>query len=236
MYEIAIVDDKKSESAILNGYISKFFSEVGGEYKVDVFDNGFKFLESFSSNYKLVFLDIEMPNLSGMDVASEIRNIDKDVCIVFCTCFARYAVKGYEVSAFDYFVKPFDYSTFYPKMQRILTKLNSEAHKPSVMLRASGESVRLNIDDIAFVEVHDHELFYYVGQSKPLVVRQSMKAAEEMLGDGSFVRCNDGCLINLKYVTCVRRDEILLGKRVFAMSRSKKKKCLEAIADFYGKR
>ena len=125
MLNIAIVEDEKEMSNCLRDYLIKFFNEENISIDVSIFDNGNIFLEKYKLNYNLIFLDIKMPSIDGMEVAQKIRKIDKNVMIIFVTSLAQYAIKGYEVNAFDYILKPIDYYNFKLKMSR--TELNPKS-------------------------------------------------------------------------------------------------------------
>ena len=87
-------------------YCARFSEESGQEIALDVFANGLQFLSAYDPAYRLVFFDIEMPILNGLEAAKALYEMDKNSAIVFYTNMAKYAIKGYEVGALDFLVKP----------------------------------------------------------------------------------------------------------------------------------
>lgn len=106
MLKIAIVEDEEEEVALLEEGIKRFFAESGTEYITAVFRNGMKFLEGYRGDCDVVLMDIEMPLLDGFRTAQKLREIDPSVTLIFITNMPNYAVKGYEVDALGFIVKP----------------------------------------------------------------------------------------------------------------------------------
>lgn len=119
MIKIAIAEDEKKEAEKLESYIRRYGAEHGENYNVSVFTNGIDFVSS-AEPFHIVFLDIDMPLMGGLDAAKKLREADKSACIIFVTNLAQYAVKGYEVDAMDFVVKPIDYPSFESKFKKAL--------------------------------------------------------------------------------------------------------------------
>lgn len=109
MIHIAIVEDEKSYIKQLTEYIDRFSREFSQEIKLSVFTDGDEILEKYTADYDIILLDIQMRFIDGMTAAEKIREMDKSVVIMFITNMTSYAVKGYEVDALDYMVKPVEY-------------------------------------------------------------------------------------------------------------------------------
>ena len=123
MIRIAIVEDEPVASETLKNMIIKFMSEnvVSAEFDIAEFSDAETFLGNFSE-YEVIFLDIQMSGMSGMDAAREVRKRNEKVLIVFVTNMAQYAVESYEVEAYDFILKPLSYGNFFMKFRRILKK------------------------------------------------------------------------------------------------------------------
>ena len=117
-YQVAIVEDDSQASSQLKEMLLRFGGESFVSFEVDTYSDGLKFISSFHAQYDLVFLDIEMPYLNGMDAAKKIRETDKNVLIVFVTNLAQFALEGYEVQAFDFILKPITYPNLKMKLMR----------------------------------------------------------------------------------------------------------------------
>lgn len=112
MVSIAIVDDDTEDILTLERHIARYFAEKGGEYGIASFYDGSELMRDYAPKYDIVFLDIDMEKLNGMAAAKRIRDTDEHTAIVFVTRMAKYAIKGYEVSALDFIVKPVEYGSF----------------------------------------------------------------------------------------------------------------------------
>lgn len=122
MIKIAIVEDEEKYQIQLEDCLNKFFIEKNIDFEYKVFKNGLDFVESFQSNYDVIFFDIELPIMNGMEASKKIRNIDHNVEIIFVTRLNNYAIDGYLVNAFDYVLKPINYTSFALKLDRLIKK------------------------------------------------------------------------------------------------------------------
>ena len=120
MFRIAVIEDENSVADTLKEYIDRFFSEAKKDYTVNHFDNAIKFLDQYKCEYDLILMDINLPGLDGMSAISKLREKDKEVKVIFVTSLAQYAIKGYEVNAFDFVIKPVNYYNFALKLNRVI--------------------------------------------------------------------------------------------------------------------
>ena len=120
MRNVAIVEDEQGAGDLLQSYIERYASENNIQFNVVRFSNAADFLEGYMPIYAVVFMDIQMPKMNGMDGAVELRKLDKTVSIIFITNLVQYARKGYEVDAVSFLVKPVSYYDFYMKFEKAL--------------------------------------------------------------------------------------------------------------------
>ena len=112
MAKIAVVEDNDAMRAQLCGFIAQYAQESGHQLDVTAFSDGAQLVEPYRPGFDIIFLDIEMPKLGGMPTAERIRRQDPDVVLVFVTNMAQYAIRGYEVDALDFVLKPVSYYQF----------------------------------------------------------------------------------------------------------------------------
>ena len=112
MRNIAIVDDDENIRQQLQSYLKKYTENFGEDFVVSEFSIPEAFLTNYKSNYDVVFMDIDMPGMNGLQAAKRLRELDEKVVLIFVTNLAQYAIKGYEVAATDFVVKPVEYSKF----------------------------------------------------------------------------------------------------------------------------
>lgn len=237
MTAIAIIDDDKRDTDVLLEYIERFENgrNTSGErrYRAVVFDSGENFSKADMSEYAVVFLDIDMPGINGIETAKKLREVNPNAALIFITNMAQYAIDGYKVDALDFMLKPVAYFDFALKMQKVENYVKKFSDKTVVIKTPSGGTVRLNSSDILYVEVLQHYLTYHT-VSGDHTARGTMAEAENELVPFSFCRAAKSYLVNLNHVTSVRGNEIKLGSIVLYSSRSKKDVFLRRFCEHAG--
>jgi len=119
MIRVAIVEDNPADRMQIEQHTRRFFAENEEAVQIYTFGNGIDFLEHYRAHYDVIFLDIEMPLMDGMETAEKIRKLDPYVILIFVTNMSQLALKAYEVNAYDFIVKPMVYSAFDFKMRKV---------------------------------------------------------------------------------------------------------------------
>ena len=230
MINVAIVEDDAADAILLNHCIDKFARENGVEIEVARFDTAVDFLDKYAPRYDIVFMDIDMPMLSGMHASAQLRRMDKDVLLIFVTNLVQYAVDGYEVGAFDFIVKPIGYYNFSVKLKRALDRIDRFSGV-SVNIRTREKLTRISSNDIRYIEVFDHNLIYHTSKENFTAVG-TLSEVEKILPADSFFRCSRCYLVNLRYVTVVRGTSVHVGGDEILISESRRKALFAALADY----
>ncbi len=231
MIRVAIVEDDKKHAERLYLFLRQFGKERNQEFSADFFDNGMDFVSDYNGSYEIVLMDIEMPYMNGMDCAFRLRRVDKNVIIVFVTSMVQYAVKGYEVGAMGFVVKPIEYFSFAVLMDKILEKIEADSAKE--LFIGNGDHVkRLLSRDIYYIEVMDHYLIYHTVNGEFREIGK-MSDVELQLGGSDFFRCSKSYLVNLRYVREVGDNEATVGNDKLLISRRRKKGFLLAVNSFF---
>lgn len=231
MTNIAIVEDEKEERDRIRGYIDRFCKERAVSCHVDVFSDGSSFLASYAGGYDLVFMDIELGDENGFDAATKLRSMDENVIIIFVTNLARYAVKGYEISALDFIVKPMTYETFVLKMNRVIEKL--KLSDGEITVNARGASVNLPISRIIYVETDGHVAVFHTEDGEYRTYA-SLKNVEKQINSPLFFKSNSCYLVNLKYVRGVDGFDMNINGEVLQVSRARKSELVKALNMYWG--
>lgn len=232
MLKIAIVDDETVYIDQIQTYIEQYGQEKNREIQTEAFCDGSGLLEHYSPRFDIILLDIELGEMNGMEVAREIRKRDQEVVLVFITNMAQYAINGYDVGALDYVLKPINYYTFSVRLDRALSRVKKRQTEELLLNLADGIK-RIRVDQIHYVEVQNRMLHYHTEQGV-FVVRGTLHGAEEMLMDSHFVRCNHWYLVNLQYVSEIRRNIVIVAGDELEISRRNKTAFMSELTDYMG--
>ncbi|MCD8367379.1 MAG: LytTR family DNA-binding domain-containing protein [Clostridiales bacterium] len=229
---IAVAEDEAACVTQLKRYLAQVQEEAGIPLSADFFPDGAALVQAYSGNYDVLLLDIEMPLMDGMTAAQEIRKRDSEVMIMFITRMARYAVKGYQVRAFDFVVKPISYSIFSVKLRQMADQIERRSGKELLLTTEDGVC-RLTLPHIHYIEVINHRLQFHTDQG----IRKSagtLNQMEKELHPYGFARCNSGFLVNLRYVTEVRKNVAVVAGEELIISRPRRKAFLQELTDYVG--
>lgn len=227
MINVAIVEDDDAAAESLAGFIARAGQDTGEGFCVTRFRNALDLISDYKAQFDILFMDIELPGMDGMTACRKLRETDGVTVVVFVTNMAQYAVRGYEVNALDYIVKPVAYYDFLLKLKRAVAFVR--AHDDGVLSVAkAGGYVRLYIRDIAYVEVMGHKLCYHTSDGGVTEAYDTLSGAERRLEGYDFIRCNNYCLVNPAHITYVHGYELRVGDRTMEISHPKKKKFTEA--------
>lgn len=140
IFKIAIVEDELCCQENIKKLLMRYSEEHHMEFSFFTFDNGSKFLDEFKPfEYDIVFMDIDMPGINGMETAKEMRQKDDEAILVFVTDLAQYAIKGYEVDAYDFIVKPVNYEHLVMKFSRLIPVVSQrKKQKPILISKNAG--------------------------------------------------------------------------------------------------
>lgn len=232
MYHVAIVEDESSFATQLQEYLKKYEEENDVRFKISVFGDGAEILEDYQPLYDIILLDIEMPKVNGMKAAEEIRAQDADVTLMFITNMANYAIRGYEVGALDFVMKPINYYTFSMKMTRVLKRTKQKAQQEILLTLPDGVK-KLNVQQIYYVEVQNRMLYYHTDEGV-FVMRGTMQSVEQLLAPYAFAKCNHWYIVNLKHVSEVKKSMAVVAGNELEVSRRNRTAFLKALTDYVG--
>ena len=233
MYQVAIVEDEPRDEFILRQHLERYGDEREERFDVTLFETASEFV-SCQRVFDLVFMDIQLPGISGIDAAELMRTYNETTAIIFVTDLAQYAVRGYEVDALDFMVKPVSYASFSLRMDRAMRVLRRNAGR-RLVLNVKGGPIIVPASALVYVELVGHDLVYHLDDGTEPRARGSMRQAEEMRAEASFLRISSGQLVNMGHVVSVQGDALTMsnGARLY-FSRARRKEAMEALACYLG--
>ena len=224
------IDDEPLALRLVSDYVSKtpFLELVGA------FDNPLDAIDFLSTqSADLIFVDIQMPDLTGIEFARSLENAPK---IIFTTAYEKYALEGFKLNAIDYLLKPFSYEEFLKAAQKARkqseleasTLPSIEANNQFLFLKSEYKIRRINFNDILYIEgLKDYIKVYTTGEDKPVLSLNSMKSLEQKLPDDQFMRVHRSFIVNLNKIDTIERSRIIFGKTYIPVSDQYKDKFQE---------
>lgn len=211
-----IVDDEPLAVKLIESYVAKTPDlKLLGSYTDSV-----EAITAIKENpADLLFLDIQMPDINGMELA---RLIPEKTRVIFTTAFKEYAFESYEVSALDFLLKPIRYNKFIAAVEKARKWFSHEtesapapAERDSVFIRVDGELRQLNVSDIMYVSGMKDYVVFYLDDGSKLVTHLTMKAVEDMLPTSDFLRIHRSYIVALKKIRSVDRNNcVYIGKEI----------------------
>lgn len=204
------IDDEPYALKQIAGYILKTpFLELAGSCS-----NSFEALEIMASDsVDLIFCDINMPEMSGMDFA---KTLPPGTNIIFTTAYSQYAVESYKVDAVDYLLKPVTYEDFLKAAIKAQNRLRENAAKPDkpqqrehFFVNADGKHVRVDLAEIDYIESVSEYVKIFTSDRKSLMTLMRLKNLENSLPKDSFMRVHRSYIVNIKNITTIERNRIV---------------------------
>lgn len=223
-----IIDDEPLARELIKSYVDKTpVLELEGAFESAA--DAMKCV--MAGDIDVIFLDINMPMLNGIEFASV---IPPSARIIYVTAYEQYALQGFKVNALDYLLKPVSYPEFlkavgkaveWHTMRRAATREN-KTHTGMITVKADHRLVQMRTDSIRYIEVQKDRVIFYRTEGEPVSSLMSMKEIEEQLPDDVFMRIHRSFIVNLRNVEIVERGRVVFGKTYIPISDSRREEFL----------
>ena len=218
MLELVICDDEKQYRNDLKKILGTELELFGIDYHITEFLSGEELIrEAEKDNYQIIFLDIEMGGLNGVETAKRLRLKNRQSVIIFVTSHPDFVFQGYEVRALNYILKPYEPGKILSVLHAALEELQISAEKYYIVERRSG-SVRVPLSEIRYV-FSDRRLLHMVTEAEEYTFYGKLGDMEEHLSS-AFVRIHSRYLVHLKYVEKLTGNTVWVSGEELPVSRS----------------
>ncbi len=213
---IAIDDEPLALKQISDYVIKTPYLELIGQ-----FDSAVQSLSFLQDNkVDLMFVDINMPDLSGMDF---VKSLHKAPGVIFTTAYSEYAIEGFRVDAIDYLLKPIGYKDFLKSAEKAKNRLKAELtentrierNEKFLFIKSDYKILRIELSHIKYIESMREYLRIHIENQTPVMTLMRMKNMEKFLPDNDFMRVHRSFIVNLNKITTVERNRIIFDKNVY---------------------
>ena len=229
-----IIDDEAIAREVIASHLSKI-------QNINIIASCSNAIEAFNCirnhNIDLVFLDINMPEISGISFA---RSINKNIKIIFTTAYRDYAVEGFELKAVDYLLKPISFerllkavNTYFEVYNKSVEITSTQTETNNFMfVRADRRMFKIEFNDIIYIESFSDYIKIHLNNKTTVVTRETISAIEAKLPKADFIRIHRSYIISLNSIDSFTNEQIIISEKSLPISRSYKKEVLSLLDKF----
>lgn len=210
MLNICILDDNQQEAfyhkKILLDY---FYKKQQAINIIDVFSCGKQLLES-TTQYDILFLDIEIGEENGIEIAKEIRKTNHKLIIIVITSYAKYSIQGYKIQAARYLLKPLNYALLQSELDEVMKNINNRF---IILTNQRGDLKRISIQDIYYFETNKRKTCFHT-KEETYSSDENITYWIHQLQDFNFFECHKGIVVNIKHIENIGKDFIILDNEI----------------------
>ena len=219
MINIGICDDEASMRRLLRAPLEQKLQLLGADYRIYEYDCGETLLTRPETEWlDILFLDIELKQLSGMETARNLRKRDSHTLLIFVTAYPDFVFQGYEVHAFHYILKPYENQKIMKVLEQAIKELGQNREHYFTLEQKSG-TTKIPAKKILAFSSDRRKIIISLEDGNKLEFYGKLDAVETDLPD-YFIRCHNRHLVNLNYVTALEKDGCTLRSQSFPVSRA----------------
>lgn len=213
MLQIAVCDDNIDELSNMAQLIEQYRAARHLHCEYAAFPNGFELIAALSKGkrFDIYCLDIIMPGFTGMEVAKEIRTVDKNAPILFFTSSPEFALESYSVKAINYVLKPISKEKLFFTFDEMLEHIRAEENDAAVIVKSNEGIQRIRIANLVFAEVIGRNVLYHTLPGKVIECAEPFAAAcDSLLKHGRFVKTHRSYIVNMQYIDTIENNQVRL--------------------------
>ena len=206
---IAICDDDLKLTGRLKTDIQMFFKNIKDNVDVSVFMNGTDLIKNKQIHYDLILLDIDMPHISGFEVAKILREINENIIIIFISSYDKYVFDSFEYNPFRYIRK----NIIKEELNIALTSayaFSKKREKRYIVIQSDDGDCRVEKSEICYFEIVKRKLFIHLTDNKVISMWKTIKDFINEIDDDNFVKIHSGCAVNMKYIKEYTNNDVTL--------------------------
>lgn len=234
---IAICDDDSNITSRLKIDIYKIFNSLKVDFNISIFEKGTDLIDTIKKDeiqYDILLLDVDMPNISGLEVAKILRENNEDIIIIFISSYDKYVFDSFEYNPFRYIRK-----------NRIKEELNialksayalyQKRKRRHITIKSEQGEYRVEISEIYYFEIENRKLYVYLTDNRVFSMWKTVKEFINEIGSDDFVKIHSGCAVNMKYIKeYTNYDVILDDGKALPMSRTGIKILKDELTRYWG--
>lgn len=211
MIRVVICEDQIEQQKVLKNYLESILIDYTNSYEILIYQSGEELLNNYPENVDIFLLDIQMDNITGMDVARKIRKIDENsVEIIFITSLIEYIQEGYEVRAYRYLIKPIKYDDLKIHITNCIKEI--EQNDKYLIIKVKDGIKKIKHNQITYIEIQKKDMVIHTVNGDYLI-KNTMDNIESEIDNINFCRCHKSFLLNLEYVDSIKQYCAILENR-----------------------
>lgn len=232
MKKIAICDDNELQREILAELLREYFRRIHHSVELVEYDSGETLaadMDDGDLGVELIFLDIYMDGMNGIDTAKRLRELNCSAEIVFLTASAEHALESYEVRASGYLVKPVSIG----KLASLLNHIHGIGLRKRIEIKTGRQYRYPYVSDIMYIEGNGHKASIYLVDGSQITTIEKISALREMIDSALFIRCHQSYLVNMNYIADITRDIVLSSGVCIPISVRRRTETIETYHRFF---
>ena len=231
MLLISVVDDHTKDAEAVCTLAEDYFRQSGTACLVRRYAGGQEFIRS-PERSNIVIISVQMARLDGLETARILRKLGSEAALILVSTSKDQAISGYEVDALDYLLKPVSQAAMMRALDKAMRHVNTLSNV-NLALKVAGGTASVSSNDLIYVEVFDHNLVYHTTRGE-YNVRGRLSDVQAKLDSEHFILCNRSFIVNLRYVSVVGSDYLMVEGVKITVSKSRRKELAQRFSAFLG--